>query len=73
MPIKGSPPSLINVPTGCAFHPRCAYAGLNERPQRDRAARAAATPAPGHLVRLPPVAASERRARSGPNEIKPRL
>jgi peptide/nickel transport system ATP-binding protein len=27
-PIKGTPPSLINVPSGCAFHPRCAYAGL---------------------------------------------
>ncbi|MET8048839.1 ABC transporter ATP-binding protein [Streptosporangium sp. NPDC005286] len=27
LPIKGSPPSLINLPTGCAFHPRCAYAG----------------------------------------------
>jgi peptide/nickel transport system ATP-binding protein len=27
MPIKGTPPSLINVPTGCAFHPRCAYVG----------------------------------------------
>jgi oligopeptide/dipeptide ABC transporter ATP-binding protein len=25
-PIKGQPPSLINVPTGCAFHPRCPYA-----------------------------------------------
>jgi peptide/nickel transport system ATP-binding protein len=25
-PIKGNPPSLINVPAGCAFHPRCAYA-----------------------------------------------
>jgi peptide/nickel transport system ATP-binding protein len=25
-PIKGNPPSLINVPSGCAFHPRCAYA-----------------------------------------------
>ena len=25
-PIKGTPPSLINVPPGCAFHPRCAYA-----------------------------------------------
>jgi peptide/nickel transport system ATP-binding protein len=23
--IKGSPPSLINLPTGCAFHPRCDY------------------------------------------------
>ncbi|MFM7718208.1 MAG: ABC transporter ATP-binding protein [Actinomycetota bacterium] len=25
-PIKGMPPSLINVPSGCAFHPRCPYA-----------------------------------------------
>jgi len=24
-PIPGAPPSLINVPSGCAFHPRCAY------------------------------------------------
>jgi peptide/nickel transport system ATP-binding protein len=25
-PIAGAPPSLINVPSGCPFHPRCAYA-----------------------------------------------
>jgi oligopeptide transport system ATP-binding protein len=25
-PISGQPPSLINVPQGCAFHPRCQYA-----------------------------------------------
>jgi peptide/nickel transport system ATP-binding protein len=24
-PIPGTPPSLINVPAGCPFHPRCAY------------------------------------------------
>ena len=24
-PIDGQPPSLINVPTGCSFHPRCPY------------------------------------------------
>jgi oligopeptide/dipeptide ABC transporter ATP-binding protein len=24
-PIKGQPPSLVNVPPGCAFHPRCPY------------------------------------------------
>jgi peptide/nickel transport system ATP-binding protein len=29
IPIKGSPPSLINVPPGCAFNPRCNYAHLN--------------------------------------------
>ncbi|MFI8893609.1 ABC transporter ATP-binding protein [Streptomyces paradoxus] len=26
-PIPGTPPSLINLPEGCAFHPRCAYKG----------------------------------------------
>jgi len=25
-PIPGQPPSLIHVPPGCAFHPRCAFA-----------------------------------------------
>jgi peptide/nickel transport system ATP-binding protein len=28
IPIPGTPPSLINVPPGCPFHPRCAYTGL---------------------------------------------
>ncbi|HEX7659770.1 MAG TPA: ABC transporter ATP-binding protein [Pseudonocardiaceae bacterium] len=27
LPIKGTPPSLINPPPGCPFHPRCAFAG----------------------------------------------
>jgi peptide/nickel transport system ATP-binding protein len=30
VPIKGTPPSLINVPSGCAFHPRCRYAGFTD-------------------------------------------
>jgi peptide/nickel transport system ATP-binding protein len=25
VPITGQPPSLIRLPAGCAFHPRCAY------------------------------------------------
>jgi oligopeptide/dipeptide ABC transporter ATP-binding protein len=25
-PIKGMPPSLIDLPSGCSFHPRCPYA-----------------------------------------------
>lgn len=25
-PIQGSPPDLMNLPEGCAFHPRCKYA-----------------------------------------------
>jgi peptide/nickel transport system ATP-binding protein len=28
--IKGTPPSLINVPPGCPFHPRCEFAARNE-------------------------------------------
>jgi oligopeptide/dipeptide ABC transporter ATP-binding protein len=24
-PIAGQPPSLIHIPSGCAFHPRCPY------------------------------------------------
>jgi peptide/nickel transport system ATP-binding protein len=32
IPIPGTPPSLINVPPGCPFHPRCSYAAsLNGR------------------------------------------
>jgi peptide/nickel transport system ATP-binding protein len=30
VPIEGTPPSLINVPPGCPFHPRCRYAALNQ-------------------------------------------
>ncbi len=26
--IKGSPPSLVHLPSGCSFHPRCAYQDL---------------------------------------------
>jgi peptide/nickel transport system ATP-binding protein len=38
-PIPGTPPSLLNVPPGCPFHPRCAYRTRNgnlcstERPE----------------------------------------
>ena len=36
LPIPGTPPSLIAVPDGCAFHPRCPYA---RRPAAGRRAR----------------------------------
>jgi peptide/nickel transport system ATP-binding protein len=29
LPIRGTPPSLIHLPPGCAFHPRCGYAQRN--------------------------------------------
>ncbi|HYN95850.1 MAG TPA: ABC transporter ATP-binding protein [Pilimelia sp.] len=70
IPISGSPPSLINVPSGCAFHPRCAY--------EDRSAPASREEAPelldvggGHRVRchLP----AELRREIWAREIKPKL
>jgi peptide/nickel transport system ATP-binding protein len=30
IPIAGTPPSLIRVPPGCPFHPRCQYTGLTQ-------------------------------------------
>jgi peptide/nickel transport system ATP-binding protein len=47
-PIKGLPPSLINLPSGCSFHPRCPY--VFERCPREEPALAPADPAdPTHL------------------------
>ncbi len=33
-PIRGTPPSLINPPPGCPFHPRCPYVGRDGIPCR---------------------------------------
>ncbi len=38
-PIKGTPPSLINLPPGCSFHPRCGYAGTGGIPCRTEVPR----------------------------------
>jgi peptide/nickel transport system ATP-binding protein len=56
-PIAGQPPSLINLPTGCKFHPRCAYVMdrcLTEEPSLVNVGHEA-----GHLSAcwLPPSAA----------------
>ncbi|GII82016.1 dipeptide/oligopeptide/nickel ABC transporter ATP-binding protein [Sphaerisporangium siamense] len=70
LPIKGTPPSLINVPSGCAFHPRCAFEprtggrGKTEVPQLLETEG-------GHLVRCH-MSREERRA-AWENEIKPTL
>jgi peptide/nickel transport system ATP-binding protein len=47
--IQGTPPSLINVPPGCPFHPRCSYAARNNG--RSEEVRPELAPVePGHLV-----------------------
>ena len=51
VPIVGNPPSLIDVPQGCPFHPRCPYASRNG--DRSFAEVPLLTPLagePGHLV-----------------------
>ncbi len=71
LPIAGSPPSLINLPSGCAFHPRCAYEprtgglGSTVPPELTRAGGS------NHLVRchLP----TEERRRIWSDEVKPKL
>ncbi|MEU7880416.1 ABC transporter ATP-binding protein [Microbispora bryophytorum] len=70
MPIKGSPPSLINVPSGCAFHPRCVFEERTGGRAKAEVPELLETEG-GHLVRchLP----RERRHAIWENEIKPNL
>jgi peptide/nickel transport system ATP-binding protein len=69
IPIKGTPPSLINIPPGCAFHPRCAYEPLTE------GAASTVVPElvgpPSHLVRCHLPATTRQRIWT--DEIKPAL
>jgi peptide/nickel transport system ATP-binding protein len=70
IPVMGTPPSLINVPSGCAFHPRCPYRDRNgERSRIDVPVMTESTP--GHLVacHMPPG----ERQRIFAEEVKPRL
>jgi peptide/nickel transport system ATP-binding protein len=48
-PIPGNPPSLINVPSGCPFHPRCRFGSLNNGREREVVPPLTET-APGHFV-----------------------
>ncbi|GAA4576153.1 ABC transporter ATP-binding protein [Planotetraspora kaengkrachanensis] len=50
LPIKGSPPSLINVPAGCAFHPRCTFEDRTDGKAKSEVPQLAETEG-GHLVR----------------------
>ncbi len=70
LPIAGTPPSLIRVPPGCAFHPRCPYCVRNgERSTTEVPQLRAASP--GHLVacHLP----TSDRERIWADEIRPKL
>ena len=70
VPIPGSPPSLIDVPPGCAFSPRCAFAQLNAG--RCTTEVPALLPSlPGHLVACHLEPADRRRRWA--DEIRPRL
>jgi peptide/nickel transport system ATP-binding protein len=70
VPIKGTPPSLINVPSGCAFHPRCPYAERTEGLSRTEVP-ALTRAAGGHLVAC--HLAHERRREIFAQEVAPRL
>jgi peptide/nickel transport system ATP-binding protein len=50
VPIPGTPPSLIRVPPGCPFHPRCRYAHLNGGRSETEVPELRATEDTGHLV-----------------------
>ena len=56
MPIAGNPPSLINLPTGCAFHPRCRYQNRTAGRSRTEVPELRPASEPGHVVacHLPP-------------------
>jgi peptide/nickel transport system ATP-binding protein len=49
IPIPGTPPSLINVPSGCPFHPRCAYAAQTNGKSQNEVPLLRAV-GPGHEV-----------------------
>ncbi len=49
LPIKGTPPSLISIPSGCPFHPRCGYTELTSGRSSTEVPRPREVE-PGHLV-----------------------
>ncbi|MFI9027078.1 ABC transporter ATP-binding protein [Streptomyces sp. NPDC053560] len=78
IPVKGSPPSLINVPAGCAFNPRCPYADVPKdnltrtvRPELREAANEGVAGGGGHFSAC--HMAPEERERIWTEEIAPKL
>jgi peptide/nickel transport system ATP-binding protein len=61
VPIPGTPPSLIRVPPGCPFHPRCRYGHLNGGRSETEVPELHATEETGHLVACHLTAAERTR------------
>jgi peptide/nickel transport system ATP-binding protein len=70
-PIQGQPPSLIQVPRGCVFNPRCEYTHLVPERRCFTVHPELVDTAPGHGVRchIDP----EQRREIFTNEIRPKL
>jgi peptide/nickel transport system ATP-binding protein len=77
VPIGGRPPSLIQLPTGCSFHPRCPY--VRESHKRVDPELTPTADHPDHLVRCLLPAETRRnlwaelRAGADPDEAKARV
>ena len=71
IPVKGSPPSLISLPQGCAFNPRCPYEKLTEGKASAEVPDLLPSTEPHHDVRchLP----AETRQRIWREEVQPSL
>ncbi|WP_432827859.1 ABC transporter ATP-binding protein [Dactylosporangium sp. CA-092794] len=70
VPIKGNPPSLINLPSGCSFHPRCPYVERNGIPCKTvEPTLAEGTPEHGVACHIPPA----ERAAIFKSDIAPNL
>ncbi|WP_225846170.1 ABC transporter ATP-binding protein [Streptomyces sp. HPF1205] len=67
-PIPGSPPSLLNPPSGCPFHPRCEFTGEvgGDRCSAERPALPAGRGSACHLT-------AEQKQTIFTEQIKPRL
>ncbi|WP_370079798.1 ABC transporter ATP-binding protein [Streptacidiphilus sp. MAP12-16] len=71
LPITGNPPSLIRIPPGCPFHPRCPYADRTGGSSETVLPELVATTDPAHTVAC--HLAPEERRRIFTEEVEPRL
>jgi peptide/nickel transport system ATP-binding protein len=70
IPIVGTPPSLINLPSGCAFHPRCRYADRTNGRSYTEVPEMVAVPG-GHPARCHLTV--DQRREAWETDIKPNL